>query len=292
MSPPSPSVDDERQEATAEGAVGEHELGSRDKYSRPRSPRPTRSRGTACLGPGGPADVAPFHGGWHPAATETQDDVSGQRAVFHGSSRSQLPVLEPERDADGRASCLPLAREVGIRAAGEKKARNFVVSPVSLHAALALVAAGARGETQRELLGFLGAGSLAELHRAAATELVGRLPGLPQTSFASGVWVAGHTSSLKPEFMDVAASRYAAVAESVDFVTEPEEARRRINAFVSETTKGRVRDLLPPGSVDTSTVVVLANALYFKGTWALQFDRSRTFLAPFHRASAVHEKPR
>jgi serpin B len=274
MSHPSPSVDDERRDATVEGAAGEHELGSRGKNSRPRSPRPRRtrkrarptlSRGAACLGPGGPAGVAPFHGEWHPAATEMQDDDSPQRAVFHGSSRSrsQLPVLEPERDADGRASCLPLAREVGIRAAGEK-ARNFVVSPVSLYAALALLSAGARGETQRELLAFLGAGSLNDLHRAGATELVGSFPGLPQTSFASGVWVGGHTSSLKPEFMDVAASRYAAVAEPADFVTEPEEAERRINAFVSETTNGSVRDLLPPGSVNTSTAQLCC---YFAFGW-------------------------
>jgi hypothetical protein len=82
--------------------------------------------------------------------------------------------------------------------------------------------------------------------------------------------------------MATAASRYAATAESVDFSLEAEKARRRVNGFVEDATNGLVRDVLPPGSVDSTTVVVLANALYFKGTWAQPFDQSATFTAPFH----------
>ncbi|KAJ1283243.1 hypothetical protein BS78_03G113400 [Paspalum vaginatum] len=118
---------------------------------------------------------------------------------------------------------------------------------------------------QCELLCFLGSPeSLHELHRAPATSLVGTLRGLPQTSFACGVWV-DRGRALVPEFMDTAASRYAAVAEAADFASEPEAARHRVNAFVGEATRGLIADVLPPGSVDSSTVLVLANALYFKG---------------------------
>jgi serpin B len=182
----------------------------------------------------------------------------------------------------GSASCLPLARQVGLQAAGgQQGARNFVVSPLSFHAALALVAAGARGETQRELLRFLDSESLGELHRAAATALVARLSDLPQASFACGVWV-DRSRALTPEFMDTAASRYAAVAESVDFLKNSEAARQQVNDFVKGATKGLIGDVLPPGSVDSSTALVLANAIYFKGAWARPFDPSRTIAAPFH----------
>ncbi|XP_047065127.1 putative serpin-Z12 [Lolium rigidum] len=182
---------------------------------------------------------------------------------------------------DGKASSqLRLAREVGVRAAAGRGS-NFIVSPLSIHAALALVAAGARGETRQELLGFLGSASIDELHDAAWSGLVGKLNGLTQTSFACGVWVdRGH--ELQAEFMAAAASRYAATAESVDFSSEAEKARQRVNGFVEDATNGLVRDVLPPGSVDSTTVVVLANALYFKGTWAQPFDQSATITAPFH----------
>ncbi|XP_047095503.1 putative serpin-Z12 [Lolium rigidum] len=184
-------------------------------------------------------------------------------------------------DAGGEASSqLRLAREVGVRAAAGRRS-NFIISPLSIHAALALVAAGTRGETRQELLGFLGSASLDELHGAAASELVGKLNGLTQTSFACGVWV-DRAHVLQPEFMAAAGSRYGATAESVDFAMDAEKARQRVNGFVADATNKLIREVLPPGSVDSSTVVVLANALYFKGTWARPFDKSATFTAPFH----------
>ncbi|KAE8766576.1 putative serpin-Z12 [Hordeum vulgare] len=178
------------------------------------------------------------------------------------------------RDASGNASGLNLSREVGVREA----AGNFVVSPLSIHAALAMVAAGARGETRRELLDLLGSASLDDLHSASAIKLVGRLNGLNQTSFASGVWV-DQRQALRPEFVATGASRYVATAESVDFVSAAELARQRVNSFVADKTNQRIHDVLPPGSVDSSTSVVLANALYFKGAWRRPFD---VFTAPFH----------
>ncbi|XP_037450848.1 putative serpin-Z12 [Triticum dicoccoides] len=185
------------------------------------------------------------------------------------------------------AGCLRMATGVGSTAAGG--GRNFIVSPLSLHAALALVAAGAKGETQRELLDFLmgpAGSSLAALHGDPAIRLVGMLRGLEQTSFACGVWVA-RGRALRPEFVEVAGAVYAAVAESVDFWSEPEKARQQVNTFVKHETKELIDEVLPVGSVDSSTVVVLANALYFKGTWAQPFDPSATFGAPFHLADGT-----
>ncbi|KAM3240101.1 hypothetical protein ACQJBY_053654 [Aegilops geniculata] len=185
------------------------------------------------------------------------------------------------------AGCLRMAASVGSKAAGG--GRNFIASPLSLHAALALVAAGAKGETQRELLDFLvgsAGSSLAALNGDPAIRLVGMLRGLEQTSFACGVWVA-RGRALRPEFVEVAGAVYAAVAESVDFGSEPEKARQQVNTFVKHETKELIDEVLPVGSVDSSTVVVLANALYFKGTWAQPFDQSATFGAPFHLADGT-----
>jgi serpin B len=216
------------------------------------------------------------------AALAAGEPFSGRATGGDGGVRSDV-MAPPAMAEEAKVSCLPLAREVGRRAAaaGGGRGRNFIVSPLSFHAALALVADGARGETQRELLGFLGSPSLAELHRSPTTRLVARLRHLPNTSFACGVWV-DRGRALTSEFADAAASRYAAVAEPADFATQPEQARERVNAFVSDATEGLIRDVLPPNSVDSSTVVVLANAVHFKGTWSLPFHPSATFHAPFH----------
>ena len=122
---------------------------------------------------------------------------------------AEAPPAPGVDSASRNASCLALARETGIRSEGGT-GRNFVISPLSIHAALAMVTAGARGDTRRELLGFLGSASLDELHRAPAIKLVGRLNGLKQTSFACGVWV-DQRLALRPEFTVTAASRYGAM---------------------------------------------------------------------------------
>ncbi|KAG8052465.1 hypothetical protein GUJ93_ZPchr0001g29394 [Zizania palustris] len=208
------------------------------------------------------------------------DDILRNAHVLPGGSPPVTADASTGSYAEAKLSCLPFAREVGCRAAAGKGS-NFIISPLSFHAVVTLVASGTRGETQRELLSFLGSSSLAELHRAAAARLVSRLHHLPQTSFACGVWV-DRNRALTPEFTDAAASRYAAVAEYADFVSQADKARHRVNAFVSDATRGLIRDVLPADAVDSSTVIVLANALYFKGTWSLPFHPSATFQAPFH----------
>lgn len=57
-----------------------------------------------------------------------------------------------------------------------------------------------------------------------------------------------------------------------DFRTNPAEVRDQINNWVSNMTKGHIRDLLPPNSIGEDTDLVLANAVYFKGLWAHRFD--------------------
>lgn len=132
---------------------------------------------------------------------------------------------------------MPASSQGGRSAAG--RGGNFIVSPLSCPSTWRSrwwTPAHARGETCEGLLEFLGSASLDELvHGTPAMELVGKLNDLTQTSFACGLWVdRGWT--LAPEFMVTAASRYAATADSVDFVQDAEQARRRVNAFVADAT--------------------------------------------------------
>lgn len=57
---------------------------------------------------------------------------------------------------------------------------------------------------------------------------------------------------------------------------QAEEALGKINAWAKEATVGKIEDLLPPGSVDQDTRLVLANALYFKGAWKKPFRSNLT----------------
>ena len=61
-----------------------------------------------------------------------------------------------------------------------------------------------------------------------------------------------------------------------DFKTNPELARTEINNWVEEHTNTMIKDLLPPGTIDESTNLVLVNAAYFKGQWESKFDPEDT----------------
>lgn len=62
--------------------------------------------------------------------------------------------------------------------------------------------------------------------------------------------------------------------QKTDFRINPQATRIHINNWVSNITKGQIRDLLPPTAIDSNTDLVLVNAVYFKGLWAHRFDPS------------------
>lgn len=62
----------------------------------------------------------------------------------------------------------------------------------------------------------------------------------------------------------------------LDFKQQPVESLNEINDFVKTATKGNIQDLLSQADVSSNTQVVLANAAYFKGSWASKFDAKDT----------------
>ncbi|KAG7579102.1 Serpin domain [Arabidopsis thaliana x Arabidopsis arenosa] len=55
-----------------------------------------------------------------------------------------------------------------------------------------------------------------------------------------------------------------------------------VNTWASRHTNDLIKDLLPPGSVKSLTNWIYGNALYFKGAWEKEFDKSMTKDKPFH----------
>ncbi|KAG0526781.1 hypothetical protein BDA96_06G175800 [Sorghum bicolor] len=155
---------------------------------------------------------------------------------------------------------------------------NFIFSPMSLRAGLALLAVGTHGATLRsENTHHLDAAT-ARLLSNVQRELVAAAPSPP-----ASLSTARSSSFLKPEFVSSAASAHQAVARSVDFKNQPAAATAEMNAFVEQATAGRIRNLLSDGAVHGDTKVVLANGMHFKATWARRFDPSDTVPHYFYR---------
>ncbi|XP_068480716.1 serpin-ZX [Phaseolus vulgaris] len=168
----------------------------------------------------------------------------------------------------------------------EARDKNFVYSPLSLHVVLSIIAAGSKGPTLDQLLSFLRSKSTDYLNSFASQLVTVVLSdaspaGGPRLSFADGVWVE-QTLSLLPSFKHVVNSDYKANLASVDFQTKAVEVASEVNSWAAKETNGLVKELLPAGSVDSTTRLIFANALYFKGAWNEKFDASLTKDHDFH----------
>ncbi|KAL4649772.1 hypothetical protein ACB092_01G038600 [Castanea dentata] len=88
--------------------------------------------------------------------------------------------------------------------------------------------------------------------------------------------------SLKPSFKRVVDTNYKAALKQVDFQTKAAEVTSTVNLWAEKETSGLIKVVLPSGSVDSTTRLIFANALYFKGAWDEKFDASATEESDFH----------
>ncbi len=170
---------------------------------------------------------------------------------------------------------------------------NIVFSPYSITVALSMTLAGAAHETQRQMAAALGLrGPEAAWHLR-----LGRLIRRLERSGRNGA-VLLTANALFPQkgypflksFLQRIKVNYGNALFPQNYAAQPEASRRNINAWAAKKTRDRVKDLLPPGSITNLTTLVLTNAVYFKGTWRLKFDKAKTHEADFF--IAPHKKVR
>ena len=160
---------------------------------------------------------------------------------------------------------------------------NLFMSPHSISTALAMTYGGAKGKTADEMATALHFDKAADLHRGfeLLQKSLAADPKAPyQLSVANRLFAEKHFTFLDSYFA-LARDRYGAPVESMDFRTAYEPSRVKINDWVDGQTKGKIKDLLAKGIITDHTRLVLVNAIYFKGTWAKQFDPAATRVEPF-----------
>ncbi|HMO15041.1 MAG TPA: serpin family protein [Pirellulaceae bacterium] len=169
---------------------------------------------------------------------------------------------------------------------GEREG-NLFFSPASIATALTMTYSGAEGETHAQMGKVLNIDGDENKWLAAAGELSKMLNAQGdgyELRMANRLW--GQTDyAFRQEFLDHLDNLFFAPLGPVDFITETEAARRKINGWVEEATNSKIKDLLPMGILTDKTRLVLTNAIYFKANWKDQFRKAATAEAPFHVSS-------
>ncbi len=153
---------------------------------------------------------------------------------------------------------------------------NLFFSPASIEAALSMTQEGARGNTQTQFFQTLENSD--GIFPTVGTSVI--------LENANAIWVEKMFPILGT-FKTAVTEKYGAEIRSADFSGQPEAERLGINSWVEGKTHNKIQNLMPAGSVNAMTRLVLVNAIYFKGDWFHAFDKARTVDAPFHGAGDV-----
>lgn len=177
-----------------------------------------------------------------------------------------------------------LSLDLYAQVAYENAGKNIVFSPFGVGTVLCMLLGGARNDTAAQLAEALHTSlddTLIQEEFAALLRQLLTNSGEVTFRVANRMYSANHLL-VRPEYRSLLESRYMATIETMDFERDSEAIRRAANDWVSEQTEHKIRDLLPTGSVDESTVMILINAIYMKAYWQTVFDARETKLQDFY----------
>jgi len=162
---------------------------------------------------------------------------------------------------------------------------NLFFSPYSISSALAMAYGGARGQTEAEMAKALHFSQPSQDTHAAFATLAARMKEIQRRNrvrltAANSLWCQ-RDYPFTDAFRSLTRTRYEAEAQLVDFKHAAESACGEINSWVARKTKQKIQNLIGPGQLTDVTRLLLCNAIYFKGTWAVRFDPNNTRPAPF-----------
>jgi serine protease inhibitor len=168
---------------------------------------------------------------------------------------------------------------------------NIFYSPLSMTQALSMAYNGAAAGTQREMRRALGFErlSLDEINQSSAAllkELAREDAGLKLT-IANSLWTR-QGMQLSPDFLARNQKFYRADIAALDFDNPGSAAT--INNWVARRTNGKIPAIVE--KLERDDVLVLINAVYFKGAWAHPFYPSKTSNEVFYLQGRVQTQVR
>lgn len=172
--------------------------------------------------------------------------------------------------------------------AGTEESENYMVSPLSVSLALGMTYNGADGTTAQEfghVLGYTDVAASNGFSQKLIKSLTASDNGA-KLDLAQAIWIQDDFS-VEQDFVEANQTHYDAEIGNLDFSSS--NAVNVVNDWAYDHTNGKIEDFVK--GFDASTVLFLANALYFKGTWKYEFDPNDTNEAPFYTANSTVQTP-
>ena len=171
-------------------------------------------------------------------------------------------------------------------AGSSPESANLIISPLSISYALSMTLNGAKGSTRDAMLEALRVNGLTpEIINNSYKNLSEALLSVDSRviiSIANSVWTENNFVVKKP-FTDILTGYYNAESKSFD-ITDT-QVPKHVNTWIENKTNGLIKNMID--KLDESTVMLLINAIYFKGKWNSQFDKANTVQKSFYKPGGV-----
>ena len=154
---------------------------------------------------------------------------------------------------------------------------NIFFSPYSISSAMAIAYEGSKGKTSEEISSVFHYPSPKILAPNFAS-IYNRLNNNSEKyelRTGNALWAQKDYKFLD-DYMSKVESRYEGRATNLDFANEPEKSAKTINSFIEEQTNDKIKNLIDSNSITPLTKLIITNAVYFKGRWVWEFDKSET----------------
>ena len=155
---------------------------------------------------------------------------------------------------------------------------NIFFSPFSISVAMAMVYEGANGATKGEIQSVFGFPEDSNLRQTQYLNLVSEINKENKEyklQMSNALWAAQDFQFLD-QYLTTIEQYYGGKVTNLNFKEDPEPSRLIINNWVEEQTNNRITDLIPFGTINDLTKLILTNTIYFKGEWVKPFNEKYT----------------
>ncbi|CAN7948282.1 unnamed protein product [Ixodes pacificus] len=199
-------------------------------------------------------------------------------AAGHVSAQSDQTKLARANSEFG----LSLLKELSST---RKPQENIFFSPSSIFAALTMVYAGAKGMSAADFETVLGLRRAKITTRDAVLEAyrtyLKDLQSPNVTLKIANAALVDKRLRLIESYKGDLAETFSAQVRSVDFQNNLKKVVSEINQWFKTKTRGKISDMASEDSLRGAVMVVM-NAIYFKGSWENAFDTNKTAHFPFY----------
>jgi serpin B len=196
------------------------------------------------------------------------------------------PAVTREQSQQAEAALADFAVNLFKNVSAQDEDKNQVMSPVSIALALAMLENGADAHTREQLKhALVGVGSSADV-LAAYREIQKHLRVDDEKTKLTVANALFQDKQLKLKDSYVSTTRDCLETEvdnKNDFHGQLEQAREKINKWVSQKTSDKIPELFKRGVLTEDVRMVLANAIYFKASWKNSFNKAMTKQDTFYR---------